>query len=187
DSIEFGRAVDLRVSPTADKIALTNHRHELLVIDLETETATVVDRSPYRRIAGMDWSPDGRWIAYGYAGTHQTTELRLYRLPEPEAEDESMRQGMIRSITQPVLHDVRPAFDPDGNYLYFISYREFNPVYDSLHFDLGFPRGARPYLITLRADLPNPFVPRPDAEDEDEENKDPKDEDEPDETDQDTD
>ena len=65
------------------------------------------------------------------------------------------------AITEPVLHDVAPAFDADGKYLYFLSYREFNPVNDTLQFDLGFPWGMRPYLITLHADLPNPFVPQP--------------------------
>ncbi len=168
DQIEFGRAVDLVVSPTADKIALTNHRHELLLIDLEAESAVVVDRSPHRRIAGLDWSPDGRWIVYGFAATHQTTELRLYKLADPDAEDEAQRDAAIHRITAPVLHDMEPSFDPEGNFIYFISYREFNPVYDSLHFDLGFPRGARPYLLTLRADVANPFVPRPSEEEEDE-------------------
>ncbi len=163
DRVAFGRAVDLVVCPTADKVALTNHRHELLVVDLETQEVIQVDRSPWRRIAGVDWSPDGRWLAYGFSATLQTTEIRLYRLPEPQAEDPELRQGKRVVATRPVLHDVRPAFDPEGRFLYFISYREFNPVYDSLHFDLGFPRGARPYLLLLQADQPNPFVPQPDG------------------------
>ncbi|MBI1296062.1 peptidase [bacterium] len=171
EKIEFGRAVDLLVSPTADKVALTNHRHELWLIDLETETATLVDRSAYHRIAGLDWSPDGHWIVYGCSATHQTTELRLYRLADPEAEDESQREAAVHRITTPVLHDASPSFDPDGRFIYFISYREFNPVYDSLHFDLGFPRGARPYLVTLRNDVPNPFVPRAEDDDEDDEDE----------------
>jgi tricorn protease len=58
-----------------------------------------------------------------------------------------------------VLRDVSPFFDPEGDYLYFLSYREFDPVYDSLQFDLGFPRGCRPYLVTLRKDVPPPFGP----------------------------
>ncbi len=32
-----------------------------------------------------------------------------------------------------------------------------------MHFDLGFPQGVRPYLITLQKDLPSPFVPTPRA------------------------
>lgn len=162
EEVEFGRAVDYSVSPTHDRVALTNHRHELLLIDLESQAVTVVDRSPYQRIGGVDWSPDGRWLAYGFSATHQTTEIRLYRLADPEAEDESLHEGKVFSVTRPVLRDVRPAFDAEGRYLYFLSYREFNPVNDTLSFALSFPRGVRPYLITLQADLPNPFIPQPD-------------------------
>src|SRR5439155_7134820 len=38
---------------------------------------------------------------------------------------------------------------------------ELDPVFDALQWDLGFPKGQRPYLVTLRADEPSPFVPRP--------------------------
>lgn len=171
DSPEFGRAIDYSVSPTHDRVALTNHRHELLLIDLESQTVTVVDRSPFQRIGGVDWSPDGRWLAYGFSATHQTTEIRLYRLADPEAADESLRQGQVFPVTRPVLRDVRPAFDAEGRYLYFLSYREFNPVNDTLSFALSFPRGVRPYLITLQADLPNPFIPQPEEEPEEDEDE----------------
>lgn len=171
EGLDIGRAVTLLASPVDDKLALTNHRHELLLIDLKTRALTVVDRSPHKLIAGFDWSPDGRWLAYGYGASEKTTEIRLYRLPDPDAEDESLRQGQIHTVTRPILRDVAPAFDPEGKFLYFLSYREFNPVYDGLHFELGFPWGVRPYLVTLRADLPNPFTPRPELEEEDESNK----------------
>ena len=32
-----------------------------------------------------------------------------------------------------------------------------------LHFDLNFPRGMQPFLITLQDDLLSPFVPQPRA------------------------
>ena len=193
EGLDMGRATELKASPTEDKVAIANHRHELLVVDLETAQLTVVDRSPFRRIAGFDWSPDGRWLAYGFSATQQTTAIRLAHVPGPAVPEDASRDApgetgqeqaaqaaptgwTVHTITQPVLHDVAPSFDPEGKYLYFLSHREFNPVYDGLHFDLGFPWGMRPYLVTLRADLPNPFVPHPelapddgqDAEEEDE-------------------
>ena len=64
ENVEFGRAVDLHISPTHNRVALTNHRHELLLIDLESQAVTLVDRSAFQRISGVDWSPDGRWLAY---------------------------------------------------------------------------------------------------------------------------
>lgn len=211
EGLEIGRVVTIKASPVEDKVALTNHRHELLLLDLTTRNLEVVDRSTFVNIAGFDWSPDGRWLAYSLGATSRTSEIRLYHLPEaakagngkeqgkengkangkpegevplPEPADTAgetasalgalplTTRGQRHIITRPVLYDVQPAFDPDGKYLYFLSYREFNPVYDGLHFDLGFPWGMRPYLVTLRADLPNPFIPVPDLSEDDEEGDD---------------
>ena len=69
-----------------------------------------------------------------------------------------------------------PQWDPEGKYLYFLSYREFNPVYDALHFDLGFPTAMRPLLVTLQKTLGNPFVPEPRPLEEEKEDKDKEDE-----------
>jgi tricorn protease len=121
------------------------------VVDPAARGARVLDRSRYDRIHGVAWSPDARWLAYGFQDTEKTSIIRLCEVAT----------GAIADVTRPVLADVRPSFDPDGKYLYFLSHREFNPVYDSLHFDLGFPQGMRPYLVTLRADLPSPFAPPP--------------------------
>lgn len=151
NGLDIGRPDTLFVSPTHDEVALTNHRNELIVVDLVEKTARVVDQSRFGHVAGIDWSPDGRWIAYGFPITQYSTALKLW--------DRSAAQSHV--ITQPVLHDFSPAFDPEGKYLYFLSQRELNPVYDQLHFDLSFPRGMRPYLITLRQDLTSPFVPVP--------------------------
>jgi tricorn protease len=149
--IEFGRAVDLAVSPTKDTVALTNHRNELFAVDLEAGTARVLDRSDYGRIRGLDWSPDGRWLAYGFTFTTQKTAIKLC----------NVESGETHFATEPVLEDVRPSFDPGGKYLYFLGYRILNPVYDSLQFDLGFPRAAKPYAIMLQRDLRSPFIPEP--------------------------
>jgi tricorn protease len=155
--LDAGRVTGLEVAPNADLVALTNHRNEVLVLDLREETPALVriDRSEFGAINGIAWSPDSRWLAYGFADTAQTCAIRLHRLETHET----------TVVTQPVLADVSPAFDPDGEYLYFIGYRDFDPVYDALHFDLGFPKGARPYLLTLRKDLPSPFIPQPKSAD----------------------
>ncbi|HVB73779.1 MAG TPA: S41 family peptidase [Ktedonobacteraceae bacterium] len=159
--IEFGRVVSLAVSPTDDVIALTNHRNELVAVDLETASARVLDRSDFGRIRGFDWSPDGRWLAYGFMFTSQQTAIKLCNL----------ETGKTHVVTDPVLEDVSPSFDPDGKYLYFLGYRILNPVYDNLQFDLSFPRGVKPYAITLQRDLRSPFMPEPKAPAEKEKDK----------------
>ncbi|GAA3845574.1 S41 family peptidase [Sphaerisporangium flaviroseum] len=158
--LDTGRAIELTVSPGADRIAVTNHRNELLIVDLTAEAAgedtggatlTVADSSRYGRIEDPVWSPGGDWLAYTCPGTAQTTAVKLYQVAT----------GETFHATRPVLSDRRPAFDPEGRYLYFIGRRVFNPVHDSLQFDLGFPLGDRPYAIALRLDVGSPFVPEP--------------------------
>lgn len=148
-NLPIGRAVEMAASPARDEVLLTNHRFELLWVDLKRGRARRIDRSRHERIAGIAWSPDGRWAAYGIMASPHQCVLRI-----AEA-----RRGPGRDVTRAVLRDVSPAFDPEGKYLYFLSYREFDPVYDQMHFELGFPRGMRPYLVTLRKDLRSPFAP----------------------------
>ncbi|HLZ56649.1 MAG TPA: PDZ domain-containing protein [Ktedonosporobacter sp.] len=146
--IEFGRAVEMAVSPSDDVVAIANHRHELILIDLESERSVVIDRSDYERIQDLAWSPDGSWLAYSFAISAQKKAIKLADL----------ETGKTHFATEPVLEDVCPSFDPDGKYLYFLGYRIFNPVYDNLQFEMSFPRGVQPYAITLRRDLRSPFI-----------------------------
>lgn len=159
--IEFGRATDMIVSPTEDTVAIANHRNELLVVDLDAGSSRIIDRSDFGQMQGIAWSPDGRWLAYGFRSSTQKTAIKLCNL-----EDEQ-----THFVTEPALRDISPAFDPDGKYLYFLGYRTFNPVYDNLQFDLSFPRGVKPYAITLQRDLRSPFIPEPKAPDEKEKEK----------------
>jgi tricorn protease len=62
-------------------------------------------------------------------------------------------------LTSPVRLDNCPCFDPEGKYLYFISNRDFKPVYDSQQFDLSFPQSTRIYAIPLLKETPSPFAP----------------------------
>ena len=147
--LHLGRVLDMKLSPVADEALVVNHRNELIWIDLQTAKSKVLDRSRQSRIQGFNWSFDGRYVCYGKSVTGRTTAIYIYEF----------ESGVARQVTEPVLHDVMPAFDPKGEYLYFVSYREFDPVYDNLHFDLGFPRGCKPYLLTLRKDVLSPFSP----------------------------
>jgi len=153
EGFDIGRPVDLVVSPKHDRVAFGNHRNEIIVVDLEKREMKVIDRSTTLHDNAVAWSPDGRWLAFNHADTPEVSFLMIA----------DVETGERHKVTEPVLHDLAPAFDPEGKYLYFLSYREFDPVYDNLHFHLSFPRGMRPYLITLRHDLPTPFLPEPKA------------------------
>ena len=78
----------------------------------------------------------------------KTAKIQLLRLEDKE----------IFDITEGEFADGEPVFDPKGRYLYFISYRDFNPVYGNLFFELSLTRGQLLCLVTLTEDEDDPFV-----------------------------
>jgi tricorn protease len=167
EAARLGRINELVPDPAHDRVAVVNHRHELHLLDLDTGQATLVEANRHGPPEDPAWSHDGRWLAYASPLNAQTSAIMLHH---PES-------GRTVQATEPVLKDSMPAFDPEGRYLYFIGQRVFSPVYDQLQFDLGFPLGTRPYAVALRADAPDPFVPRPrpleDKDEDDEEEQEP--------------
>ncbi|MEV0645264.1 PDZ domain-containing protein [Phytomonospora sp. NPDC050363] len=159
DGLDLGRVLELAVAPEGATVAVTNHRNQLLLVDLAADepSVQVLDTSAFGQMCDPVFSPDGEWLAYScpLQGVQEDSASRTgIKLVE-------LATGRTRLAADRVLRDEGPSFDPDGKYLYFIGHREFNPVYDELHFDLNFPTGSRPYAIALRADVPAPFVPEP--------------------------
>ena len=150
----LGRVVELVPSPDGSQLAVTNHEDQLLIVSVAAGNARLLDESAFGRPAGPAWSPDGRWVAYSFPASPKTSQIKLAEVAGEQ----------VVAVTGPEFKDSCPSFDPTGKYLYFLSRRSFDPVYDSLFFDLGFPLGSRPYLVTLRADQPSPFMARPEPE-----------------------
>ncbi len=190
DIPELGRVVELVPSPDGRRAAVTNHRNQLLVVDLSVTApggpvpdgaaARVIDHSRFGRPTEPAWSPDGRWLAYSFPASQHTRLIRLASVDGsagdgedagrsddepsdsgPSDSDEPSAAPALYDVTAAEFQDWSPAFDPEGRWLCFLSHRSFDPVYDSVVFDLGFPRAAKPYLVTLHAEDPSPFLVRP--------------------------
>ncbi|KXK57595.1 MAG: PD40 domain-containing protein [Chlorobi bacterium] len=153
EDLDIGHAIELLPSPNNDHVAITNNRNEVLLVDLQSRELKVIDRSTTLHDTSIAWSPDGQWLAFNHADDTETSFLMIANITT----------GEKHQVTEPTLQDVAPSFDPEGKYLYFLSYREYDPVYDNLHFDLSFPRGVRPYLLTLQKETANPFIKQPKA------------------------
>jgi tricorn protease len=148
---DIGRVTDLVCSPTNGDVVFANHRHDLCALDVADGKVRVLDSCPSHRIEDLAFSPDGRFVAYVWWPAHGSSIIRIVKL----------RSGKVHDATSPLRLDKSPAWDPEGKYLFFISTRDFNPVYDALQFDLSFPQASRPFVVTLRSDVASPFVPKP--------------------------
>jgi len=149
---DIGRVTGIACSPKKDWIAIANHRYELLLLDARDRSLRTLDRSLGNRITDLAFSPDGRFLAYvWWPGGENAAIVRIARC----------KSGEVHDVTPKMRVDQSPAWDPQGRYLYFISTRDFDPVYDALQFGLSFPQAQRPFAVTLREDVPNPFAPKP--------------------------
>lgn len=148
---DIGRVTELACSPVSDRIAFANHRYELCLLENDG-SLRVLDKSLGNRVTDLAFSPDGRWLAYvWWPGGDNAAIVRIVKC----------KSGKVYDVTPRMRIDQSPAWDPEGKHLYFISTRDFDPVYDALQFNLSFPQAQRPFLVTLRADVPNPFTPKP--------------------------
>lgn len=147
----IGIPYGLKVSPKADKILFQNHKHELIMVDLDSEDLEVIDRNEFSPMLGYSWSPDGRYITYGISVNSRQSIIRIFDIEKQEK----------HNITEAVYNDYDPVFSGCGKYLFFNSSRVFNPVYDNMMFDLGFPKGSMIYAVVLDNETDSPFVEKP--------------------------
>jgi tricorn protease len=143
----FGRIIGLKVAPRKMRAAISNHRNELIHVDLETGESRVLYRNSHHMMTDFDWSPDGKFLAFAQS-------LAPNRLRISIADIESMK---IHPVTESNFEDFSPSFDPEGKYLYFISRRAYNPIYDDAIFDMTFAKARLPMLVVLKRGEPLPF------------------------------
>lgn len=160
----FGRVLELVPAPVGGLVAATTNRHELHLIDLDLDldldldrsgggaSARRVDHSPHGPIEDPAWSADGAWLAYTWPAGPHVSEIRVV----------DTRTGTVHRITEPVLRDYAPCFDPAGRYLYFLGQRDLAVAAETPALGVGLLPATRPYVVALRADVPSPFdaVPR---------------------------
>ena len=98
------------------------------------------------------WSPDSRWIAYSQTGTERLSRVYLYSRGDREK----------FTVTDAWYGSYGPAFSGDGKYLFFLSNRDFNPIYSETEWNHAYEDMARVYFVTLAKDTPSPFRPKSD-------------------------
>ena len=158
-----GTVTSLAASPDGATVAAALHDGRLLAIDVGPDSSgqvtelAVADNGP---VTGLSWSPDSAWLAWSQPLVSPLRRIRMARVAAAGGQGSPADRSLVE-VTDGRFSDTDPVFTADGLYLAFLSQRSFDPVYDSQSFDLSFPYGSRPYLVTLAAPTPSPFGPLP--------------------------
>ena len=73
------------------------------------------------------WSPDSGYIAYSLSCDSETNAIYIWSAADNKA----------YRVTQELFFENNPAWDPEGNYLYFTSDREFAPMLSSAEWNFA--------------------------------------------------
>jgi tricorn protease len=140
----------LRWSPDSKKLAFADQTLALSYLDVDTKQVTKVDKADYeamdlaidaKPIFDSTWSPDGRFLAYTKMGPELVNRIWVYALETKEA----------KPVTGGPLDAFGPVFSEDGQRVFFVSNRRFDPTYSDMEFELVYKKVAGLFALSLRA------------------------------------
>ncbi|MBX3688790.1 S41 family peptidase [Dokdonella sp.] len=144
-------------SPDGRWLAHSDKRARLSILDLDKGDNRVIDESPFgedEAYGDVAWSADGHYLAWSRpASARQLPQIFLA----------SATGGAAQPLSSDRYESVEPAFSPDGQWLYFLSNRNFVPTPGAPWGDrnLGpmFDKRTRIFALALQPGLRSPFQP----------------------------
>jgi tricorn protease len=134
-------------SPDGKKIAFSDKDGKVYVLTVATKQFQMIADAPNGQIRDYDWSPKGNYIAYSMQIKNGLSAVFIWSA----ADNKNTR------VTPELFNANNPAFDPSGNYLYFLSDREYAPLISSAEFNFATNRTTQIYSMALQTNGKNPF------------------------------
>jgi len=141
-------------SPDGNKVAYYDLDNKIWILDIASGSSTQVTESDEDLTTMPSWSPDSKFLAYGQAASNTFSQIWIYDL------------AAARNIpvTTDRINSLSPQWSHDGDWLYFLSDRNFQSL-------VGSPWGQRQpepfwekqmkiYQIALKKRLKSPFHPK---------------------------
>jgi tricorn protease len=133
-------------------IAFSDKDGKLFVLTLDGKKVAQVARDPGGNLRDYTWSQDGGQLAFTLSNPNGFRSIYVW----------SVNDGQVHRVTSELFDSSDLAWDPDGNYLYYIAAHDFQPALSQIEFDYAADRGAGLFALALRKDVKNPFPPESD-------------------------
>jgi tricorn protease len=141
-------------SPDSRKVLFGDKSFAIFYVDISDKKLIKVDQSNqlkndefYWEISDYVWSPDSRWIAYSLVQYNRNSKIFLYNL----------ETAKIHPVTGDFYDNLNPGFDAGGEYLYFLSYRNFGVQMDVFEDNHVIPDPVQVMAVQLKGGQKPPF------------------------------
>ncbi len=134
-------------SPDSKKLLYSDRTLHLKLLDVATGEEKIIDEAALREIRDYEFSPDSKWVTYSKGVDNGNTAIWVYNI----------EKGEKHKVTGNTFSERSPVFSKDGNYIFFLSNRDFNLEFSSFEFDYLYNDATRIYAVALRKDSPKLF------------------------------
>ncbi|MDW7692299.1 PDZ domain-containing protein [Flammeovirgaceae bacterium SG7u.111] len=141
-------------SPDSKKIAFTDKTGQIKIIDVASKAVENVFKDDYNVITDFKWSPDSRWLVFPRSVNTIKNKIAVY--------DSESKQ--VKDLTSGFYNDNSPVFSTDGKYLFYVSIRNFSPIYSDYDATWIYPNGSALVATTLQKSTPSILAPENDME-----------------------
>lgn len=142
-------------SPDSRYLVFFDRSMHLKILDTESGHMTFIDTPTSEEIKHYSFSPDSKWITYSKKGPNGLGNIWVYNI----------RTGIKTQLTDDTYSDSHPLFSKDGQYLFFLSMRDFNLTFSDYELDYLYNNATRIYALHLTKESPRLFQPTEIAED----------------------
>jgi tricorn protease len=134
------------------RIAFSDKDGKLYVLGLADRRLIEIADDPRDEIRDYTWSPQGAFLAFSMFDPDGMRSLHIWN-----GED-----GRLHRITDAIFNEHDPVWDPEGEYLYYLSERQFAPQISGFEWNFATSRETGIFALTLKRDGPSPFPPQSD-------------------------
>ncbi len=131
-------------SPDSQKLAFSDKDHILWSVSIDGGKPQKLDSSSTNDIEHYRWSPDSRWLTYTKTENTGFSSIYVYDLNNNKA----------HKLSTASYHDYEPVFDDSGQYLLFLSNRDYNLAFSAYEFNYLYVDATRLYAAQLTDDTP---------------------------------
>ena len=137
-------------SPDGKRIAFSDKDGRLYVLTLAGRNVQQVADDRHDMIRDYVWAPDSRWLAFSMSDDNDFSSIWIWG------------EGDLHRVTGEMWNEYNPAWDPSGEYLYYLSDREYAPQISSVEWNFATDRSTGIFALALRKDGKPPFPPESD-------------------------
>ncbi|MCH2162708.1 MAG: hypothetical protein MK085_12660, partial [Phycisphaerales bacterium] len=142
-------------APNSETLVYTDKTGAAYLVNVENGERSKIGQNPWGLFPKPSFSHDSRWMTWA-AGDDESPQGRIHI--------HDTTTGETHVVTDSMFSDSSPAFDREGDWLYFTSNRNFSPSYSELDTTWIYDNSGVLMAVPLREDVEYPWLEESDEE-----------------------